>query len=1413
MRRPCKAGRVTVIGSHAFFLYDIHCEPWMKQNRIQVLMKKSLWGSCRGIATIAVLMLSIATHAVAQDRNNEDEVVKIDARASQFNYRPNEVIVKFKPAATIKMRTNAKGSFTTSGVSKIDNLLHELDIETVDELMPYSGKETTRRSARAINGQEIVAKDLSKLYRLRLASKSVQSVYEAIEKLEAIDEVEFAEPNYLIYTTAKDDEELIYSDPLHGEQWGINAVNLRKLWKVTPITDKRPVIGILDTGVEINHPDLIDNAWINEIEYNGVEGVDDDNNGFIDDIHGWDFVNQTNRIDDYNGHGTHCAGIAAAMAGNDKGGVGANPNAQIMSIGVMQSDGVGDIATIIKGIDYATANGVDVLSMSIGTYAESMALEQALGKAYQKAVLVAAAGNDGLCIYRHECLINKRRDNSPMFPAAYNFVLGVQATESTGTLAGFSNYDEDGPIFSQYDEEKLYNYELKAPGTLIMSTFRGGSYKALNGTSMACPIVAGGISRLLQCKEYNSKELLFGDLIHAANGGMVDFYATYQITDNDRQPTLQLITYELNDTIGGDGDMRADAGETIEFYPTLRNNWGQAKNIKISLEIAENEDPTIVEFINNSVDYGANLSSYAKGKASNPIRFKLRDNCVDGRHICLVLRATCDNIQEELVHEFVITAENGVEIGGMITEDLTLYPNVHYIVTKALAVPDGVKLTIKPGTVLKFKANTGLSLAKNAILDCVGKPDSMIVFTMADNETGAMKNFSSATCGVHSIKYVQFVNLISNANSHESFIVGITITNCEIKSCSIPFLFDYAVVYSGVKAVSYCNNIYNCYGSNNGIHFIYRENEFVSLNYFNICGNVLNNSSTYYLPEISYFNHSNLYKNEITLENLSYINCAHISDNVSLYKTEQPSYFGTSREDIAREGILDMENPYYPIGYGKVDLSNMATRPYAEAHGIVWKVVVNGYDAQDEYELLPPLGVGKHKFEVYFNRPMNKDVVPTIAMGVRPPYTQNSIAEDGSWNDEGTIYTAYFTINGKSATDGINRIYVADAQDDEFFEIPIEDYRFNVNVQAAGSMSTGLMAEAGLGKVILTWETDEEDFEDLLGYNIHRYTMINDSTPSDTIVINKILIDSKEQSYLDYDVVPGTTYYYTIKQVTTSLTSHSLSNVVASTPLTASKGDANGSMSVDVADVVTEIAYMTGQDPQPFIFEAADVNNDLAVNVLDVIGTVNIIRNPDATAMSVTNSATYSIENGILYIDSPVALGGIQLRLMGNGDITPLEALEDFEFVTDKQGENGTLVIAYSMTGRSIATGRQALMHIGDAVIDEIILSDIQGHNVVVINGNATGVGCIESAQLQLPYPTAFSETLHIPYVIGKGGEHAVRIVISDLSGRAIISHETTASYGTYSYTWQANNASKGIYLVSLYVNDTLMQTAKVIKL
>lgn len=1350
------------------------------------------------VAAMAMLLSFGAAHVSAVDRNNEDEVVKVDARSSRFNYRQGELIVKFKPASSVRI-LNTKGKFRTASVKAVDVVMQELGGFEMEELMPLSGAKVSRAAVKTYSGKTIKDTNLGKLYRVKFDAAKVQSVHEAIDKFKAMNDVEYAEPNYMMYATATNDAETYATDPLYSQQWGFDAINLPALWNVPKITDKRPVIAIIDTGVEFTHTDLFNNVWSNEKELTGVEGVDDDGNGFIDDMYGWDFVNQNNRMDDYNGHGTHCAGIAAATASNGKGGVGANPDALIMPVSVLQSDGAGDVATFIKGIDYAVANGADVLSMSLGSYAESIALEQALAKAYQKAVLVAAAGNDFLCIQPHKCVINNKTavENMPMFPAAYTFVLGVQASDQNGKLASFSNYDCDGPIYSTFGEEKQYNYELTAPGVNVMSTYPGGKYKALNGTSMACPLVAGAISRLLQCKEYASKEMLFGDLIHSTTStGNLDIYATYQLDDSKRQPTLWNIANELNDTEGGDGDMRADAGETIKVYPTLRNDWGLAQNIKISLEMGENEDASLVRFISNNVVFGSDLSSYAKAKSVNPIVIKISDDCVDGRRIKLRLRATCDNISSELVQDFTITVENGVEIGGMITENTTLYPNVHYIVTKSLLVPKGVTLTILPGTVLKFK-NGLLFNASEGSLVCSGTPEQPIVFTQADLDTGSLHEFYFNN---NRIDYVIFRDCNINNSDQKSFY-GLNMYNsvlCNIY-CKYRF-FDYGSINS--------SNIYNLYSGRS-----------MNANTLNIVScNYINNGSSYGVENnFSYMIGKNA-KNSNSFMNYCNDNVVYsigYDGDVSKYTPEDPNYLGTSRQDIAEQRVIDYDHPFYPQGFGMYDLSNMLTRPSAEAHGIVWKVVVNGYDAQDEYELLPPLGVGKHKFEVYFNRPMNTAVAPTIAMGVRPPYTQNSIAEDGTWSADSLVYTAYLTITGKSATDGVNRIYVAGAEDNEYFEIPVEAYRFNVNVQSAGSMSTGLMAEAGLGKVNLTWETDEEDFEDLLGYNICRYTMINDTVPSDTTIINKTLIESQEQSFTDYDVVPGTTYYYYIQQMTTSLASHNLSNVVASTPLTAAKGDANGSMSVDVADVVTEVAYMTKQNPQPFIFEAADVNSDLAVNVLDVVGTINIIRNPtSASAMSVNSTAIYTIENGILYVESPVALGGVQFRFNASSgaEITPLEALNGFETVSDKQGENGYLFMAYSMTGRTISAGKQALLRIGSAEMTEIVLCDATGKSIMGIDGNTSGIGAVESMQMELPYPNPFNEVLTIPYKVGKDGMHDVKIVVTSVTGAKVAVYSAKNTYGNYSWTWNAGNVSAGVYFVSLYVDDNLMQTAKAVK-
>lgn len=362
----------------------------------------------------------------------------------------------------------------------------------------------------------------------------------------------------------------------------------------------------------------------------------------------------------------------------------------------------------------------------------------------------------------------------------------------------------------------------------------------------------------------------------------------------------------------------------------------------------------------------------------------------------------------------------------MLTKDLTLYPDKEYLVSRNLVVPEGVTLTIKPGAVFRFSEGTSLTNSGGTV-NCVGTPDSLITFK----------------------PYRYDYNL--------SLINTFTLKNLDLKYCKIENVYEpeqcnmtYCIIgENSILRVDYLNSLNRTnisytfsLSTNNGYIYI-AENCNVKVHpYTNENPNI---NTVFSLHKYRYtdLNNSNL------IANSEFEEIADINNYQGIYYDDTPNYYGSAREDIVRKHVYDLNHPTTPTGYGVLDLSNMLTRPSAEAHGIVWKLVVNGYDAQDEFEQLPPLGIGKHKFEVYFNRAMNKNVIPTVAMGAETPYNQIAIDEDGSWNEDGTIYTVYLTIDGKTGADGTNRIYVADAKDDENFEIFVEDSRFNVLVQSA----------------------------------------------------------------------------------------------------------------------------------------------------------------------------------------------------------------------------------------------------------------------------------------------------------------------------------------------------------------------------
>ena len=1248
-----------------------------------------------------LLMAGIATNASAQVSNdNEDGVYKVQ-KHQQKDYVPGQVLFKLKDGQQANVRR--AGGALQAGISALDAVLKEFAVEEMEQLLPNAKVTGTPRRAKAYNGEAIVEHDLTQLYKVTLSEEKMHETMQMVEKLNALDEVEFAEPNYKIYMMDATIDGFSGGNPYAASQWYLEDYGVTALWNKPIINPKRPVIAILDTGVDMTHPDLSPNLWTNAGENQGEDGYDNDGNGFKNDLHGWDFINNTGKIRDFNMHGTHVAGIAAA-ANNGIGIVGANPKAYIMPVTVMQSDGTGDVATIIKGVDYAVANGATILNLSLGTYANSRAMRQALERAYQNAVIVAAAGNDGKCINSNHHP-TPHYGAAPMFPAAYSFVLGVQALQQNGTLAGFSNFDDDGNTFSSVttmQDPDGFNYELKAPGTSMLSTIPGGKYKALQGTSMSAPLVAGAISALKMVKQYDTQEILWGDLLHTDN-----IAQAYAVTNRPAELDLMKIMYrerkELTDETEEDysGDGRIDAGETVLLYPVIRTTFGPASNIKMYLEMGDEfEDPNTVQIIsdkNHKVNFGLHLDAYGKGVSLNPMQLKVAENVTNGRHIKMKFVATCD--ESNVIYEglFTIVVDNMRKIYGMITEDMTLDADHEWLVSSSVAIPEGITVTIQPGTIIKFVQGTGIACSGTIVAN--GTPGRLITFTRQDDANywnGINCNNVFSYC---KFEYVGGGSLpeLTNSIISDSFFFR---DGDELK-------FNYSNFTehlhfrtgSGTRPNHSTNNKFNNYVNNN-FDSNYQWSGVKQNNFFN------NFITNYYIKS---------FDGKAIGINTSSATIDH-SDN--------PSYLGTSKESIARKNIADI---YSGIGFGSVDLSNMLTEPIAEAHGIVWKVVVNGFDAQDEYEDLAPLGVGRHEFKVYFNRPMNKVKIPQITFGVREPYTQLAVDEGGEgsgWNEEGTIYTAYKTITGRTQSDGVNRIYVQGAEDNEYFECPYEKTRFNINIQATGSMATGFAGEAKMGRVELTWNNDDNDFDDAMGFNIYRYQLDNDNNEVNNTCINKEIVDIETTEYTDYDVVPGQTYYYMYKVLSTDLKEYDVSNVVAVTPLTSELGDANGSGDVDVADVITTVNYAAGMEPKPFIFEAADMNADLSIDILDVVGIIQKILNPTAApvmAMAET-IATYTIEDGVLYVESPIALAGIQvqLNLPEKKDMTVADGLNGFEQTSAWLSDNDYLFLAYNMNGKTLSAGKHALLTIGDAEISNIRLSDTMGGNVNVEGGQGT---------------------------------------------------------------------------------------------
>ena len=275
------------------------------------------------------------------------------------------------------------------------------------------------------------------------------TVDEALEIYRSDLDVEYAEPNYLRYATGT-----IPNDTFFSNLWGLNNagdtdIDAPEAWDITT-GNSNVVVAVLDSGVDYNHPDLAANIWKNQAELTGTPGVDDDSNGKIDDVRGWDFVDDDNDPIDSDDHGTHVTGTIAAVGNNGTGITGVSWSAQIMPLRFLDAFGSGSVADAIEAIDYAIDKGAKIINASYGSYTFSMAERDAIARARDAGILfVAAAGND-----------NWNNDAATKhYPSSYDLanIIAVAATDQSDSRAFFSNYGAT-------------SVDVAAPGTSILST-------------------------------------------------------------------------------------------------------------------------------------------------------------------------------------------------------------------------------------------------------------------------------------------------------------------------------------------------------------------------------------------------------------------------------------------------------------------------------------------------------------------------------------------------------------------------------------------------------------------------------------------------------------------------------------------------------------------------------------------------------------------------------------------------------------------------------------------------------------------------------------------------------------------------------------------------------------------------------
>lgn len=541
--------------------------------------------------------------------------------AESSPFLDDTIIVKFRSDASPEKSVL---SAAKTGIPVADQILTSYEVERIERIIKNAEKTNDPFG-------------IQRVYQIRFADPI--DVWDLCQRLAAVPELDYVEP-YYVPTISDNTPAEIYTtpnDPDLGLQYYLDLLQAEAAWDISQGSPD-VVIAIVDNGTDWEHSDLLATAWTNPGEI-PANGIDDDNNGYVDDVHGYDFYSDDGDpapVGD--SHGTHCAGLAGAVTDNGLGVASISWGCRIMSVRTGQGT---RLSFSYPGIYYAAHNGADIISCSFGSESASRFNNDIVQDAYaQGAVIVAAAGNDG------QEILN--------YPAGYDNVISVAATGQNDVVP-----------------TSLTNYgvwvDVAAPGVGIYNLYPNNSYGYKTGTSMSTPIVAG-LCGLVKAQnpgwdndQIAAQVILSADNIDGINPGYAGLLGSGRVNAyralTETFDAIILSNREVNDQ--GDADGEIDPGEPIDLYLTLRSLFSAIQNVSVQLH----GDHPLVTFQNDQTAYG-NFAEMESITNTTPFQFTVHDEIPRGTILDFEVEITGDGYSETIPIFFLIPPVIGTHDSG-----------------------------------------------------------------------------------------------------------------------------------------------------------------------------------------------------------------------------------------------------------------------------------------------------------------------------------------------------------------------------------------------------------------------------------------------------------------------------------------------------------------------------------------------------------------------------------------------------------------------------------------------------------------------------------------------------------------------------------------------------------------------------